>query len=78
MPGGSIAGSWPAGAAKAFLKQVMIDGCFHGDPHPGNLLVQPDGTLAFIDFGVVGRLDELTMARLAEVFLGFVHWMPTG
>ena len=55
---GSTGGSWPAAAADAFLKQVMIDGVFHGDPHPGNLLVQADGTLAFLDFGIVGRLDD--------------------
>lgn len=58
--------------ADAFLKQVMIDGCFHGDPHPGNLLVQRDGNLAFLDFGVVGRLDDASMAQLAELFLGFM------
>lgn len=59
--------------AEAFLKQVMLDGYFHGDPHPGNLLVQPDGTLALIDFGIVGRLDEAAMTQLAEMFLGLVH-----
>lgn len=58
--------------AEAFLKQVMLDGCFHGDPHPGNLLVQRDGTLAYVDFGVVGRLDRATMGHLAELFVGFV------
>lgn len=58
--------------AEAFLKQVMLDGCFHGDPHPGNLLVQRDGTLAYLDFGIVGRLDEATMSHLAELFVGFV------
>lgn len=59
--------------ADAFLKQVMIDGSFHGDPHPGNLLVQADGSLALIDFGVVGRLDNETMTQLAEAFLGFMQ-----
>lgn len=60
-------------AADAFLKQVMIDGVFHGDPHPGNLLVQADGTLAFLDFGIVGRLDDAAMTQLAEIFLGFME-----
>lgn len=59
--------------AEAFLKQVMLDGYFHGDPHPGNILVQRDGTLAFIDFGVVGRLDEIAMEHLADMFLGLVQ-----
>lgn len=59
--------------ARAFFKQVMIDGFFHGDPHPGNILVQPDGRLVFLDFGVVGRLDEEAMSQLAQMFLGVVN-----
>lgn len=59
--------------ARAFFKQVMIDGFFHGDPHPGNILVQPDGRLVFLDFGVVGRLDDEAMSHLAQLFLGVVH-----
>lgn len=39
------------------LQQVLIDGYFHGDPHPGNVLVLPDGSLALLDFGMVGRLQ---------------------
>jgi ubiquinone biosynthesis protein len=38
----------------AYLKQIFEDGFFHGDPHPGNLLVTNDGTLVFLDFGIVG------------------------
>lgn len=41
----------------AMMKMVMIDGFFHGDPHPGNILVREDDTLVFIDFGLVGRLS---------------------
>jgi len=59
--------------AEAFLKQVMLDGMFHGDPHPGNVLVMPDGRLAFIDFGVVGQLDERAMEILADMFIGTVR-----
>jgi serine/threonine protein kinase len=39
-------------------KMVFIDGLFHGDPHPGNFFVEEDGTLAIIDFGIVGSLHE--------------------
>lgn len=39
------------------MKMVMFDGFFHGDPHPGNILVREDDTLVFIDFGLVGRLS---------------------
>src|SRR5690606_23927546 len=38
----------------AYLQQIFEDGFFHGDPHPGNLLVSRDGTITFLDFGIVG------------------------
>ena len=44
--------------AKAFIKQILIDGFFHADPHPGNMLVMKDGIIGFMDFGMMGRLDE--------------------
>ncbi|WP_342561404.1 AarF/UbiB family protein [Paenibacillus sp. FSL R7-0345] len=40
------------------VEQILINGFFHADPHPGNVLVQPDGTIALIDFGMVGRIPE--------------------
>jgi ubiquinone biosynthesis protein len=44
---------------RALIKQIFIDGFFHGDPHPGNILLDPDtGALTYIDFGLVGRLDQ--------------------
>lgn len=59
--------------AEAFLKQVMIAGYFHGDPHPGNLLVMQDGRVAFIDFGVVGRLSARQREALVDMFIGMVR-----
>lgn len=53
-------------AAGAFIEQVFKHGFYHGDPHPGNLLVTADGKLVFLDFGIVGRLDEKTMKSLAK------------
>jgi ubiquinone biosynthesis protein len=41
---------------KAYLKQIFEDGFFHGDPHPGNLLVTSEGDIVFLDFGLVGIL----------------------
>ncbi len=38
----------------AYMKQIFEDGFFHGDPHPGNLLVTQDGEIAFLDFGIIG------------------------
>lgn len=40
-----------------YLEQVLIAGYFHGDPHPGNIMVLADGTIAFTDFGLMGRLS---------------------
>ncbi len=42
----------------SYLKQLMEDGFFHADPHPGNLLVKKDGTLCYIDFGMVGHISN--------------------
>ena len=56
--------------ATSFMEQVMIHGFFHGDPHPGNILIEDDGTMALIDFGIVGRLDKTTMENLADLFIG--------
>lgn len=59
--------------ARAFLKQVLIDGFFHGDPHPGNIFVQPGNTLALVDFGMMGRLDPETMDRLVDLFVAMIR-----
>lgn len=40
-----------------YCQQILIDGFFHADPHPGNLLVSPEGKLVMLDFGMVGRID---------------------
>ena len=44
-------------AARGLLSMILLDGVFHGDPHPGNVLVTADGRLALLDFGSVGRLS---------------------
>lgn len=43
---------------RAYLKQIMVDGFFHGDPHPGNMGVLAEDKLYFLDFGITGHLDE--------------------
>ena len=48
----------------SFIKQVFKDGYFHGDPHPGNLLIK-DGQIYFIDFGIMGRLVNFLRIRTA-------------
>lgn len=44
--------------AKAIFQQIFEEGYFHGDPHPGNVSVLEDGTLVFLDFGMIGRLTS--------------------
>ncbi|MDW7709905.1 MAG: AarF/UbiB family protein [Deferrisomatales bacterium] len=43
--------------ARAFLQQVVRDGLFHADLHPANLLITPQGEIAYLDFGITGRLS---------------------
>jgi ubiquinone biosynthesis protein len=59
-------------AAGAFFKQVFRDGFFHADLHPGNMFVAPDGALAVVDFGIMGRLDRQTRYYLADMLIGFL------
>ena len=61
----------------AMLRQVLLDGTFHADPHPGNVLVLGDGRLALIDFGSVGRLDSLQQAGLRRLLLAVARRNPT-
>ena len=56
-------------AAGVVLDMVFEHGCFHADPHPGNLLVEPDGRIGLLDYGMVGTLDEATREELADVLL---------
>ncbi len=58
--------------ARAVLKQVFEDGLFHADPHPGNLFVMPDGKIAVVDFGIVGRLTRQEIDDLTEFFIAVV------
>ncbi len=44
--------------SEVVFKQIFEDGFFHGDPHPGNILITPGGRIAFVDFGIVGRFDQ--------------------
>ena len=57
---------------RTYLKQLLEDGFFHADPHPGNLLVMPDGRLAFFDFGMVGRISSQLQAKMIDAFLHVV------
>ncbi len=54
---------------EAYLKQIFVDGIFHADPHPGNLLLMEDGKIALIDLGMVGRISGTLQERLLQLLL---------
>jgi predicted unusual protein kinase regulating ubiquinone biosynthesis (AarF/ABC1/UbiB family) len=58
---------------KTYLKQLLEDGFFHADPHPGNLRLMPDGRLAFFDFGMVGTLSLDFQSQLVDAFFHIVE-----
>src|SRR6202011_1972047 len=60
------------------LRQILVDGVFHADPHPGNVMVLRDGRLALIDWGSVGRLDPLQQAALRTLLLAVHRRDATG
>jgi ubiquinone biosynthesis protein len=49
---------------RAYLRQLLVTGFFHGDPHPGNVIVLRDNRFAFVDFGIVGYLTPYLRAAL--------------
>jgi ubiquinone biosynthesis protein len=57
---------------RAFLRQAVVDGFFHADLHQGNLFALPDGRLAAVDFGIMGRIDRQARIWLAEILYGII------
>ncbi len=62
---------------RANLKSLFEHGLFHADPHPGNLLVRPeDGTLVFLDFGMMGIMTPDEQQRIVEIFVDVINQRP--
>ncbi|MEN9228581.1 MAG: AarF/ABC1/UbiB kinase family protein [Gloeomargarita sp. HHBFW_bins_205] len=59
--------------ARAYLEQVLNHGFFHADPHPGNIAVDPDGSLIFYDFGMMGRIHPQTKEKLVQTLMSIVN-----
>ena len=55
--------------ADAVFRQILVHGVFHADPHPGNILVMPDNVVAFVDFGIIGRVNRQMREVLGETIL---------
>jgi ubiquinone biosynthesis protein len=56
-----------------FLRHAVRDGFFHADMHQGNILINNDGQIVPIDFGIMGRLDKMSKKFLAEILFGFIQ-----
>ncbi len=56
-------------SARAIFKMTLEDGFFHADPHPGNFLIEPNGRIGLIDFGMVGTIDDRTRDQLIDTVL---------
>lgn len=54
---------------RAYLKQIMVDGMFHADPHPGNVFLTDDGHIALIDLGMVGHISSTLQENLLRLLI---------
>lgn len=58
---------------RAYLKQILVDGFYHADPHPGNVLLMPDGRLALLDVGMVAMVPEMFRDRLLRLLVALAE-----
>jgi ubiquinone biosynthesis protein len=63
-------------ATNVTAKMIFEDRFFHADPHPGNLFIEPNGTIGIIDFGMVGTIDENLRAQLATLLVSVARKNP--
>lgn len=56
-----------------YVRQILIDGFYHADPHPGNLFVRPDGAVIMVDFGMVGSVSNEMRPLLVELVLALTR-----
>lgn len=59
--------------AEAYLKQIFVHGLFHGDAHPGNIIVLPGEVIGFMDFGIVGRLSHEMANQLNDLLISIAQ-----
>jgi len=62
-----------ARGADAVLKMILVDGFFHADPHPGNVMYLPGNRIALIDFGMVGRLSPVRRRQIVDLLEGLAR-----
>lgn len=64
-------------AARLIIKEVLEDGFFHADPHPGNMIVLPGEAIGLIDFGTVGYLDDRDKSNLIRLYIAIIQFDAT-
>jgi ubiquinone biosynthesis protein len=62
--------------ANLFLEMIFANGFYHADPHPGNLILLPGDTIGLVDFGMVGRIDELLRESIEDLLLAIIAQDP--
>lgn len=62
--------------AEAYIKQIFVHRFFHGDPHPGNIYILPNEVIAFMDFGIVGRLTAGMASKLNKLLIAVANRNP--
>jgi predicted unusual protein kinase regulating ubiquinone biosynthesis (AarF/ABC1/UbiB family) len=61
---------------RGYIRQVIVEGVYHADPHRGNVLLTEDGRLAMLDFGLLGRLDDETRTTLSLLLIAIARNRP--
>lgn len=64
--------------AQAIFHQILIEGFYHGDPHPGNIAVLPDEIIVFMDFGMIGRLNPEMKTHFASLVISMMRQNTDG
>ncbi len=59
--------------ANLYLEMIFVDGHYHADPHPGNILIQPGNVIGLLDFGMVGRIEETLREEIEEMMMALVQ-----
>lgn len=59
--------------AELYLKMIFVHGCYHADPHPGNIVVLPGNVIGLFDFGMIGRIDEPLRENIEEMLSALIE-----
>ena len=62
----------------SMLHQILIEGFFHGDPHPGNIYVLPENEISYLDFGMIGRVNDEMKYQFASLVINLQHGNTKG